>query len=71
MNQPHVQRKLAASLAAVVTGYSRLMGGDEEGKLVAITAQFTELIEPCIADSWSRRRVWTARGICQRGRCRV
>jgi hypothetical protein len=38
-----VQRRLAAILAADVAGYSRLMGGDEEGTLAALTAHRTEL----------------------------
>src|ERR1700730_5556866 len=32
VEQRHVERKLAAILAADVAGYSRLMGGDEEGR---------------------------------------
>ena len=31
MARPHVERRLAAILAADVAGYSRLMGADEEG----------------------------------------
>ena len=31
MASPHVERRLAAILAADVAGYSRLMGADEEG----------------------------------------
>ncbi|HEX9875316.1 MAG TPA: adenylate/guanylate cyclase domain-containing protein [Gammaproteobacteria bacterium] len=50
----HVQRRLAAILAADVAGYSRLMGADEEGTLAALTAHRTELIEPCIAEHRGR-----------------
>ena len=48
------QRRLAAILAADVAGYSRLMGEDEEGTLVTLTAHITELIEPCIAEHRGR-----------------
>ena len=76
MDQPRVQCGLVAILAADVAGYSRLMEEDEEGTLAAITVHFTELMEPGIADGWSRQRGWTARGECQRDerralRCRV
>ncbi len=49
-----VQRRLAAILATDVTGYSRLMGDDEEGTLAALTAHLKELIEPCIAEHRGR-----------------
>ncbi len=54
MAEERVQRRLAAILAADVAGYSRLMGGDEEGTLAALTAHRTELIEPCIAEHRGR-----------------
>ena len=54
MTEPRVQRRLAAILAADVAGYSRLMGEDEKGTLAALTAQLTELIEPCIAEHRGR-----------------
>ena len=38
-----VERRLAAILAADVVGYSRLMGEDEEGTLVALRAVRREL----------------------------
>jgi adenylate cyclase len=34
----HVERRLAAVLAADVAGYSRLMGADEEGTLARLKA---------------------------------
>ena len=37
-----------------MAGYTRLMGGDEEGTLAALTAHRTELIEPCIAEHRGR-----------------
>ncbi len=49
-----VQRRLAAILAADVSGYSRLMGEDEEGTLAALIAHLKELIEPCIAEHRGR-----------------
>ncbi len=54
MAEERVHRRLAAILAADVAGYSRLMGGDEEGTLAALTAHRTELIEPCIAEHRGR-----------------
>ena len=38
MSEERVERRLAAILAADVTGYSRLMGVDEEGTLAALKA---------------------------------
>src|SRR5712691_7813527 len=49
-----VQRKLAAILAADVAGYSRQMGGDEEGTLVRLKALRAELIDPAIAQHHGR-----------------
>jgi adenylate cyclase len=43
------ERRLAAILAADVAGYSRLMGADEAGTLVALKAHRRELIDPQIA----------------------
>src|SRR5205809_478833 len=45
-----VERRLAAILAADVTGYSRLMGADEEGTLARLKAHRNELIDPGIAE---------------------
>jgi len=42
-------RRLAAILAADVTGYSRLMGADEEGTLERLKALRRELVDPKIA----------------------
>jgi len=50
-----VERRLAAVLAADVVGYSRLMGADEEGTHVALTALRREVSDPKIAEH--RRRV--------------
>jgi TolB-like protein/class 3 adenylate cyclase len=46
---PPVQRRLAAILAADVAGYSRLMGTDEEGTLARLKALRAGLIDPTIA----------------------
>ncbi len=54
MNQPRVQRRLAAILAADVAGYSRLMGEDEEGTRARFNAHVNELIEPAIASRRGR-----------------
>ena len=49
MSSEHVQRRLAAILAADVVGYSRLMGADELGTFERIRAHRKELFEPEIA----------------------
>ena len=48
MASDHVQRKLAAILAADVVGYSRLTGADEEGTASRLRALRAELIDPAI-----------------------
>jgi adenylate cyclase len=48
-DNPPVQRRLAAILAADVFGYSRLMGADEEGTLRRLKAVRAGLIDPTIA----------------------
>ena len=45
----HIERKLAAILAADVVGYSRLMGADEVGTLRALKTVRKELVDPTIA----------------------
>jgi adenylate cyclase len=47
--EQHVERRLAAILAADVVGYSRLTGADEEGTLARLRALRKELIDPTIA----------------------
>ena len=44
----HVERKLAAILAADVVGYSRLMGADETGTLARLKCLRHDFIEPLI-----------------------
>src|SRR5215472_16394773 len=43
-------RRLAAILAADVTGYSRLMGADEEGTHERVKAHLRELLDPKISE---------------------
>jgi adenylate cyclase len=50
----NTRRKLAAILAADVVGYSRLMGEDEVGTVVALRTHREELIEPKIAEHEGR-----------------
>jgi class 3 adenylate cyclase len=48
LSSEHVERRLAAVLAADVAG--RLMGADEEGTLAALRAHRRELLDPKIAE---------------------
>jgi class 3 adenylate cyclase/TolB-like protein/Tfp pilus assembly protein PilF len=50
----HVDRRLTAVLAADVAGYSRLMGGDEEGTLAQLKELQRVLLEPKIAEHRGR-----------------
>lgn len=54
MATEHVERRLAAVLAADVAGYSRLMGANEEGTLARLKAVRKALIEPAIASHRGR-----------------
>src|ERR1700677_1896486 len=49
-----VERRLAAVLAADVAGYSRLMGGDEEGTLARLKAVRKNLVDPAMASHRGR-----------------
>ena len=49
MSGEHVERRLAAILAADVAGYSRLMAADEVGTLTALKAHRREVVDPAIA----------------------
>ena len=49
MTNERVERRLAAVLAADVVGYSRLMGGNEEGTLVRLKAIRKTLVDPAVA----------------------
>ena len=50
----HVERRLAAVLAADVAGYSRLMGIDEEGTLARLKSLRKTLVDPAIASHRGR-----------------
>ena len=54
MTGTRVERRLAAILAADVAGYSRLMGGDEEGTLAQLKAVRKALVDPKIAEHRGR-----------------
>ncbi len=54
MTEEHVERRLAAILAADMVGYSRLMGRDEEGTLAALKALRKTLIDPKIIEHRGR-----------------
>ena len=54
MNQPRVERRLAAILAADMVGYSRLMEADETGTLARLKTHRLELIDPAIAKNKGR-----------------
>jgi TolB-like protein/Tfp pilus assembly protein PilF len=49
MVSEHSERRLSAVMAADVSGYSRMMGADEEGTLARLTAHRRELFDPAIA----------------------
>jgi adenylate cyclase len=54
MSSAHAQRRLVAILAADVVGYSRLMGLDEAGTLVALKALRADLLDVKIAEHSGR-----------------
>jgi class 3 adenylate cyclase len=54
MEQPRVERRLAAILAADVAGYSRLIGVDEEGTLARLKAIRADLIDLKITEHRGR-----------------
>jgi TolB-like protein/class 3 adenylate cyclase len=54
MAEKRVRRRLAAILVADVVGYSRLMGEDEEGTLVALKGLRSRLIDPTVTDLGGR-----------------
>jgi len=59
----HLQRRLAAVVAADVVGYSRLMGIDEVGTLAALKAHRREVVDPAIAEHGGRIVKTTGDGI--------
>ena len=54
MAEQHVERRLAAVLAADVVGYSRLMASDEEGTLARFNVLRRQFLEPTIAEHRGR-----------------
>ena len=54
MEEPHLDRRLAAVLAADVVGYSRLMEVDEAGTLARLKTVRLELIDPAISQCKGR-----------------
>ena len=54
MNQPRVQRRLAAILATDVVGYSRLMGDDEAGTLARLKKLRGDFIHPKVSEYGGR-----------------
>jgi class 3 adenylate cyclase len=63
MAEARVERRLAAVLAADVSGYSRLMGIDEEGTLAALKAYRREIVDPKIAEHRGRIVKTTGDGV--------
>lgn len=63
MASERVERRLAAVLAADVVGYSRLMGGDEEGTLDVLKALRHSLIDPKLAEHRGRIVKTTGDGV--------
>ncbi|MGB8965494.1 MAG: adenylate/guanylate cyclase domain-containing protein, partial [Candidatus Cybelea sp.] len=55
-------RRLAAILAADISGYSRLMQLDEEGTHARVTRQRRELIEPNLAEHYGKLITYTGDG---------
>jgi hypothetical protein len=66
MEQPRVERRLAAVLAADVAGYSRLIGADEGDTLARLRAVRSDLIDRRIAENRGRIAKTTLRlhGTC-------
>jgi adenylate cyclase len=48
LEHSHVERRLAAIIAADVAGYSRLVAADEEGTIARLQALLRELIDPAL-----------------------
>ena len=56
MSSSIVERRLAAVIAMDVVGYSRLMGADEVGTLIALKAHRSEFIDPTVKVGGGRAR---------------
>jgi adenylate cyclase len=66
-NRQRAQRRLAAVLAADVAGYSRLMGGDEEGTLRRLKAHPESVFEPQVTAHRGRIVKTTGDGLLEFG----
>src|SRR5690349_4130293 len=63
MAEERVDRRLAAILAADISGYSRLMGTDDEGTLRQLKIHRKELVDPKITEHRGRIVKTTGDGI--------
>jgi TolB-like protein/class 3 adenylate cyclase/Flp pilus assembly protein TadD len=54
LTERRVERRLAAILAADVSGWSRLMGADEEGTLAALKAHMSVVVDPKVTEHRGR-----------------
>ena len=63
MSEGRVERRLAAIFAADISGYSRLMGADEEGTLRRLRQLRAELFDPAIEGNGGRIFKRTGDGI--------
>jgi len=63
MDEPRVQRRLAAIVAADVVGYSRMMGADETGTLARLQAARRDLLNPKIKEYGGRVVKTTGDGV--------
>src|SRR5258707_5975734 len=74
LSSEHVERRLAAILAADVAGSCRLIGIDEEGTLAQLKALRKTLFDPKVTDHRGRivkeHRGRRSRRVRKRGRCR-
>jgi adenylate cyclase len=66
LTRKHLERKLAAILAADVAGYSRLTGIDEEGTHVRLKEYLRVLIDPKVAGHHGRIVKTTGDGLLVR-----
>jgi adenylate cyclase len=67
LSSEHVERRLAAILAADVAGYSRLMGADEEGTLLLSSPSKKTLVDPKIVEHRGRIVKTTRAAVAIRG----
>jgi len=63
MAAERVKRRLAAVLVLDVAGYSRLMGGDEVGTHMRVTAALRDIVEPLVLECDGRTIKKTGDGV--------